>query len=335
MAAPAHAVDPAYIRKALVALGLVLLALLAWKIAPVLILAFAGVVLATAIRAGSVPLARRTGMPDIAAVAIVSALALLLLIGGGYLFGQRVAEQAQELWAALGEAWQKFSHVVGEVPFGANLLSNVGEGADENALARLFKGTVTVFGAIADTVLVLFLALYFAADPRSYRRGLLHLMPRPARERVGLALDASGAALRKWLLGQLMAMTAVGLLTGIGLWAIGVPLALPLAILSALLDFVPVVGPIVAAVPGVLIAFSHSPQLGLYALIVYMAVQFVEGNIIMPMAEKWAVSIPPALSLLGIVAFGLLFGLIGVVFAMPLLVVTMVMVQKLYVERIE
>ena len=86
---------------------------------------------------------------------------------------------------------------------------------------------------------------------------------------------------------------------------------------------------------GLLIAFSQSPQLALYAAMVYLAVQFVEGHVVMPMAQKWAVAMPPALALLGIVAFGLVFGLIGALFAMPLLVVTMVLVQKLYVEVIE
>lgn len=332
MPANSSNVEPSFIRKVLIVVGIVVLVLALWKIAPVLVLAFAGIVLATAIRAASVPLARRTGMSDLASVSIVSTLALAVLIGGGYLFGQRIAEQAQELWMAIDTAWTKLDGVMSRVPVLQSLMVNMQSGADPDAFAKLAKGTVTVFGAVADVVLVIFLALYFAADPRSYRRGVMHMVPPAARDRVNGALDASGAALRKWLMGQLLAMAAVGVLTGLGLWALGVPLALPLAILSMLLDFVPVVGPFVAAFPGVLIAFSQSPELGLYAALVYLAVQFVEGNIIMPMAEKWAVSVPPALSLLGIVAFGLLFGLIGVLFAMPLLVVTMVMVQKLYMQ---
>ena len=328
-------VEPSYIKKVLVAIGLVVLALFLWKIAPVLILAFAGIVFATAIRAAAVPLSKKSGMSDTAAVILVSTLALAILIAGGYLFGKQIAEQASQLWQAIGAAWGKFTEVVGKVPIGATLLENMQQGTGGDALAKVLKGTIGVFGAVADIVLVLFLALYFAVDPRSYRRGLMRLVPRPARERVGEALDESGTALRKWLLGHLVAMTAVGVLTGLGLWAIGVPLAIPLAILSALLDFVPIIGPIVAAIPGVLIAFGQDPTIGLYAMLVYLAVQFVEGNVIMPIAEKWAVSIPPALSLLGIVAFGVLFGLIGLLFAMPLLVVTMVLVQKLYIERLD
>lgn len=334
----ANALKPderSFTRKALIVTGLLLVVLFLGKIAPVLMLAFAGVVLATAIRAASDPLARWLRLPDLAAVSLVSILALAVLVGVGYFFGQRLAEEAAALWVALEEAWQKFREFVGKVPVGENAMSSLESGADPEAVGKVAKGTFTVFGGLADVVLVLFLAAYFAADPRSYRRGLLHLLPQSVRERAGQALDASGIALKKWLIGQLAAMVAVGVLTGIGLVLLGVPLAIPLAILMMLLDFVPVIGPFVAAIPGVLIAFSKSPELALYAALVYLGVQFVEGNIVMPLAQKWAVSVPPALSLLGIVAFGLVFGVIGVLFAMPLLVVTMVLVQKLYIERLD
>lgn len=327
--------ERAFTRKVLIVIGLLLVVLFLGRIAPVLMLAFAGVVLATAIRTAADPLGRWLRLPDLAAVSLVSVLALVLLIGGGYLFGQRLAEEATALWVAVEEAWGKFREFVGKIPVGENAMSNLEAGADPEAIGKVAKGTFTVFGGIADVVLVLFLAAYFAADPRSYRRGLLHLLPRSARERAAAAFDASGVALRKWLIGQVVAMLAVGVLTGIGLLLLGVPLAIPLAILMMLLDFVPVIGPFVAAIPGVLIAFSQSPQLGLYAALVYLGVQFVEGHVVMPLAQKWAVSLPPALSLLGIVAFGLVFGVIGVLFAMPLLVVTMVLVQKLYVERLD
>lgn len=330
----ARTIEPTFIPKVLIVLGLVILAAFVWKIAPVIMLAFAGVVLATAIRSASVPLSKRTGMSDLVSVILVSTVGLAVLIGGGYLFGRQIVEQAQELYVAVDTAWTKFSQIVGSMPIGESLMKSVKEGVDGDAVAKVAKGTITVFGAIADTVLVIFLALYFAADPRSYRRGLLRMVPPTARSQVTEALDNSGRALRKWLLGQLAAMAAVGILTGIGLWFIGVPLAIPLAVLAALLDFVPVIGPIVASIPGILIAFGQDPTVGVYAILVYLTVQFFEGNLIMPLAEKWAVSVPPALSLLGIVGFGLVFGLIGVLFAMPLLVVSMVLVQKLYTEPV-
>jgi predicted PurR-regulated permease PerM len=129
-------------------------------------------------------------------------------------------------------------------------------------------------------------------------------------------------------------MLAVGVFTALGLWMVGVPLAIPLGILSGVLDFVPVVGPLIAAVPGLLIAFAHDPHLALMAALVYSVVQFVEGHLVLPIAQRWAVALPPALTLVGIVAFGTLLGPMGLLFAMPLLVVAVTLVDKLYVERI-
>jgi predicted PurR-regulated permease PerM len=104
-----------------------------------------------------------------------------------------------------------------------------------------------------------------------------------------------------------------------------------LGILSALLEFVPVVGPIVALFVGVLVAMAQGPQMAVYVAILYTAVLFVEGNVIIPLAQKWAVAMPPALGLLAIAVFGLLFGLMGILFAMPLLVVLVTLVQQLYI----
>lgn len=318
-------------RTTLVVLALVTLALFLWKTAPVAMLLFAGVVGATAIHAGAQPLVRYARVPPTLAVGLVFVALLLLLVGGAYLFGKQVATQTEQLWEAITQAWEKVSGYLRETRFGATLLDNAGEARPEQAAARVAKGTVTVFGAFADTVLVLFLSLYLAADPRGYRDGFLLLLPPTARARVGAALDASGVALRKWLMGQLGAMLMVGVLTGVGLALVGVPLAIPLGILSGLLDFVPVIGPFAAALPGILIAFAHGPDTALYAALVYIAVQFLEGHVVLPLAQKWAVSLPPALGLLSIVAFGLVFGLMGVLFAMPLTVVAVVLVQKLYV----
>jgi predicted PurR-regulated permease PerM len=270
-----------------------------WKIAPVFILAFAGIVFAEAIRAGGEVIAERTRLSETAGVMIVGGLALLALILAGWLFGKQIMHQTTELYGAIDAAWVKLQELIHNI------------------------------------ALVIFLALYFAVDPRTYQRGLLHLFPLEARERVQNALRASSKALRKWMLGQLVAMSVVGVLTAIGLWLAGVPLAIPLGIIAGLLDFVPVVGPMMAALPGILIAFSASPETAFYAALVYIVVQFVEGNVVTPLAQRWAVSVPPALTLLGIVAFGLVFGVMGVLFAMPMLVVSMVLVQKLYVERLE
>ncbi len=324
-----------YVRHVLIAIGLVVLALFLWKLLPVLMLFFAGVVMATAIRAGAAPLMRWFGLKESWAVGIVSLLAVVAIIGGGYLFGQRIADEAQNMVTAVREAITKVQEYVARFPIGATVMESMQGATDSDTLAKLAKGTFTVFGAIADVILIFFLALYLAFDPLPYRNGFLLLLPVAARDRVAEALDASEITLRKWLTGQLAAMALVAVVTALGLWAVGVPMALTLGILSGILDFVPVVGPFIAAIPGILIAFTVSPQVALYAAIVYITVQFIEGHFVIPLVQNWAVSLPPALSLLGIVGFGILFGPMGVLFAMPLLVVAVTLVNKLYVERLD
>lgn len=323
-----------FTRQVLVVIALVVLALFLWKIAPVLMLFFAGIVIATAIHAGSRLLTRFTRLPPTFAVATVFVLLVLLFVLGSYLFGKQVAAQFEALWSAILDAWTKVSGYVKGTSWGASMTEHIEGASPTQALGRVAKGTLTVFGGVTDVILVLFLSMYLAVNPEMYRNGFLLLIPPGHRDRVGEALDASGVALRKWLVGQLGAMLMVGVFTAAGLWFAGVPMAIPLGILSGILDFVPVIGPFAAAIPGILIAFAQGPEVAMYAAIVYITVQFLEGHLVLPLAQKWAVSLPPALGLLSIVAFGIVFGLMGVLFAMPLTVVTVVLVQKLYVARL-
>jgi predicted PurR-regulated permease PerM len=287
-------------------------------------LGFAGIVFATALRAASVPLSRRLHLSPALSVALVIVAGVALVAAGGYLFGQQIAAQADAMWQAIVEALARVQRFLASSRTGAGIAESLRGVTSPETIARVAKGTFSVFGAVADV----------AADPRTYRHGALALVPASARQKLGAALDAAGEMLHKWLLGQLVAMATVGTLIGVGLAFLGMPLALPLGILSGLLEFVPVVGPFTALLIGVLVAFGQGPEMALYVGILYAVVLFVEGNIIIPLAQKWAVSLPPALGLIAIAVFGLLFGLIGILFAMPLLVVVVTLVQRLYIPAI-
>ncbi len=321
-------------QRVLVTLALIAVAALVWKLSQVLVLAFAGIVFATALRAASVPLARRRHLSNPVSVAIVVALVVAIAVAGGYAFGTQISDQADAVWVAITQAPAKVEQFLRGSRFGQGVVESLRGATSSETLAKVAKGTFSVFGALADVGLVLFLAVYFAADPDTYRNGALALVPASVREKVSGALDDSGVMLRKWLLGQLGAMATVGILIGVGLALLGMPLALPLGVLSGVLEFVPVVGPLTALAIGVLVAFGQGPEMALYVGLLYGAVLFVEGNIIIPLAQKWAVALPPALGLLGIAIFGILFGLIGVLFAMPLLVVAVTLVQRLYVPAV-
>jgi predicted PurR-regulated permease PerM len=192
----------------------------------------------------------------------------------------------------------------------------------------------TVLGGALDAVLIVFLGVYLAFDPDFYLEGVLRLLPVRQRDHVRRALVETGEVLRKWLLAQLAAMVIVGVLAGATLAVLGVPLALVLGALAAVLEFIPVVGPFLFGIPGILVAFSRGPHLALATLIAYVVVQQVESNLIVPLLQRWAVRMPPVAGLLAVLVAGILLGPSGIIFAAPLAVVTMALVNHLYVEDV-
>jgi predicted PurR-regulated permease PerM len=198
----------------------------------------------------------------------------------------------------------------------------------------LFPFLQSTLAAVAGLLLIIFLAIYIAADPDLYHRGLMHLFPRPARKRAGEILSAMATVLRKWLVTQLIAMVAIGTVTTVVLLALKVKAAVALGVIAGLLEFIPTIGPTLSAVPAVAMGFVDSPQKALYVVIAYVGIQFLENHILIPMLMKGGVNLPPALTILSQALATLLFGFLGLMVAVPLLAAAMVAVKMLYVEDV-
>lgn len=205
---------------------------------------------------------------------------------------------------------------------------------DQEVLSRAAGVFSTVLGTIAGIFVVLFVGLYLAVEPGLYVRGLLHLVPAARRDRAREVLGAVGYTLRRWLLGRFATMVAVGLMTGVGLWVLGMPLALTLGLLAGLLDFIPNFGPLLAYLPAVLLALAEGPDKALYVTILYLAVQATENYLLTPLVERGVVFLPPVLTIVVQILFGILLGALGFTLASPLLAVAMVLVKLLYVEDV-
>jgi len=317
-------------------LGLVLLVLLLWELREVVLLCFGAIIVCAALRALSEPLASKTGLAPRAALAVV-ALGVALLIGATmWLVGDMMATQLQELRTALPRAWAAAREWLQGSGLGRRLLEMLNDSQQDVAMpwSRLALAATAVTSAIAHAVLVLLLGIYLALDPRLYRDGFLRLVPIRHRSRIGGALDASGHGLKRWLLGQGVAMLAVGVTVGVGLALMGMPLAPALGLIAGLLEFVPYFGPIASALLAVLVAFSLGPMQALYVAIFFVVVQQLEGHILIPIVQRWSVHLPPVLSLLAIVIFGSLFGIAGVLVGAPLMVVVVTLVDRLYVRSL-
>jgi predicted PurR-regulated permease PerM len=191
--------------------------------------------------------------------------------------------------------------------------------------------TIAVFAGI---ILIIFIAIYIAADPDTYHRGLMHLFPHHMRTRAGEVLSAIAIVLRRWLVTQLIAMTVIGTVTTIALLILDVKAAFALGLIAGLMEFIPTVGPLLSAVPAVAMGFLDSPQKAVTVALLYMGIQFLENHLLIPMLMKGGVDVPPVLTILGQALFTLLFGFLGLMIAVPALAATMVAVKMLYVERV-
>ncbi|WP_305824555.1 AI-2E family transporter [Massilia brevitalea] len=308
-----------------------------WFAADALLLLFACVLFSVLLYKLSQLVARHTGIKRPIALAIVVLLLFAVIGLGGWAMAPQIAEQSNKLAEAVPQSIGKLQEFVQQHPILQRLASELP--APEEAVKQMssmmpnaglfFTG---IFGAIGNVVIIMVVGIYFAASPHLYTSGFVKLVPQPKRPRARQVLQKMGGNLSSWLLGTSVSMLIVGVVTSVGLSLLGVPLALILGIIAGLLDFVPYVGPIMAGVPAVLIAFSISPDMALYVVLLFAGIQVVQGYILQPMIESRAVDLPPALIIAMQLVFGTLFGFAGVALATPLTAALKVIVQMLYVE---
>ena len=323
--------------KGLGLLAVVAGAILFWHLRGLVLIVFAGALIAILLDAAAGAVRRVVPVGQTISVIISVVVLLGLLIGTFALLG------AQTL-AELSELNNRLPALIRKLESTANLgsieswLSERFDGADGAAsvLSGLSGVTWTVVGAASGVLLAMAGGLFFAINPACYRNGAVRLLPHRFRRKGRDTLAAIGSALRAWLIGQLVAMLAVGLMTTLGLWALGVSTPIGLGVIAGILEFVPYVGPVASSVPAIAVAFVDSPTTALWVALLYVGVQQVEGALLIPLIQQEAVDLPPAVTVFAVVAFGVLFGPAGFVLAAPLMVVAVVLVRELwspYVDR--
>jgi predicted PurR-regulated permease PerM len=323
-----------FARKVFAGALIVAVLLAVWEIAPVLVLGFGGIVVAVILRTMAEPVQRTLRVSDHVALLIVTLGLLGLSIAFFTVFGALAIDQFSALLDEIPGAVvssRKWLQSYTEGRWFLALLGHTGAPSGETLLQAIpLAGGV--LGAMGEAVLVLLTGIYLAADPNTYVRGVVRLFPPHRRLRVNHIMHTMAGALQRWLMGMALDMMFVGIVTGVGLWLVGVPLPFALGILTGVSVFVPYIGPTVALIPGLLLALSVSPTLAFYAAIVYGVALTIEGNVTQPLLQRWAVSLSPVVNLLAIVAFGIIFGAWGAVLATPLAVALSVLVRMAYVE---
>jgi len=316
---------------ATIALGLWLLA----GLAQVALLAFGGVLLALFFRSISDFVARHTPLsPGLSLAAVLAVLATLVAAAVAGI-APKIASQLDQLIQTLPIAVDRMVADLRGYTWGRWLIDEASRLGDSLHAPRMLSQATSflssTLGILTGALVVLFIGLFVAAEPKLYRHGALRLFPPSARSRAAEILGETAHALRFWILGRVVSMTIIGVLTWIGLAVLGVKLALSLALLAAVLTFIPYIGPTLSVIPAALLGLLHSPQTALYVVALYLGVQLLESYLITPLVQRSAVKLPPALTLVAQIAMGLLVGALGVMFAAPLVVALIVLVKRAYV----
>jgi predicted PurR-regulated permease PerM len=325
-------------------LALVVLVVALWLARTVVLVLFAGCLIAVLLDSVARGVRRVLPVPRRLGVSLGFGLLVLVMAAAAALFGTQVAAQADELAGLVPQALDRLRDVL--QPLGiSGLVPSITFGHEDQTAAEAVQraGSIVASGMVlleggARVLLLglvaLFTGLFLALDPDVYRNGFLRLFPRRRRGRLGEVLDRLARDLAVWLRTQLLVMLFVGVACGLGVYMLGVPLAPFLGLIAGLFEFVPVVGPIAASIPAILVGLTIDPWTAVYVGLLYLAVNQIEGLWLVPVLQEKALALPAAATLVGVVLFGTLLGFLGVLLAVPLLLVLTVTVRMLYIEDI-
>lgn len=291
------------------------------QIRDILFLLFIAFLLATAIYP-LVLLLERIRLPRLVAILIVYVVIFVL-------FGVFIVSSIPSLVAQTTRFVQEMPGVVARVLPYWNIdittvvqqLAPIGE--------NLVKFTVGIFSNIVTTLTVLVFTFYFLLERRHIRKVISDTFGESISIQVVNTIRAIEFRLGAWVRGELFLMVGIGVLVYIGLTILHVDFALPIAIVSGLLEIIPNIGPIISAIPAVLIGLSISPLVALSVVVLYVIIHQVEGNIVVPLVMKQSVGLSPLVSIVALMVGGKLAGVTGAVLAVPVFLVCEVLVNRL------
>lgn len=302
----------------------------------VLLLLLAGTLVALYFRGLAGLIQRGTKLSQGASLTISIVGSILLLIGFFIIAGSSIQRQIAQINETLPPAVENLKQQLGKTALGRNILEKIESGDNEKRIMSVAQSFFrSTFGILGDVYVVLFLAIFLTASPKSYVHGILKLVPPRGKPEARTLLERLGYSLTRWLKGQIFAMLVVFVLTSIGLIIMGVPMWLVLALFAGLLNFIPNIGPLIAMIPAVLIGFLQGPVTALIVAGLYIFVQVLESSIITPQIQKKMIEVPPALIIIAQLFMGVLTGGWGLLLATPLMVVIIIVVQELYIKKMK
>lgn len=291
------------------------------------------VLIATILAAGITPLTTwlmRIGVPRGVSVLLIYVLVILAIVGLGFLLVPPVVSEVRSLVAqapdfgaqlvrSLDGLQRQFPFLPPLAPTLQDQVKNLGNqaGAVFTQALNLLGVALGVFGGLLTLVLTLLITFYLVVDGTRVRAYLLSFLPAGRLARAYRVTDTMGTRMGGWLLGQIVLSTAIGVASGVALLIIGVQNAMLLAVVAAVAELIPILGPWIAAIPAVIVALTQDPLKALFTIIAYVVIQQLESNLLAPRIMGRAVRLHPLAVILALLAGASLFGIVGALVAVP------------------
>ncbi len=264
--------------------------------------------------------------------AVASTLVLLI--------GPSVSEQISKVIEVIPQSIEHLKETIKQSEIGRKFINEIPQNPEEiltgknssQIFSQLLGSFTTSIEVLMNSFVIFVIGIFLAFNPSLYKNGLLKLFSTSYQPRLAEVMDRIHETLSLWMFAKLISMTVVAILTAIGLIILGVPMPIGLALIAALFTFIPNIGPFIGLLPAVLIALMQGTDVALYVIMLYFAIQVIESYLITPIVEKKIVSLPPALTLLWLIIFGILTGIFGLILAAPILAAIIVFVEELYVK---
>ena len=329
--------EPSYAVKVWQTTGIVCLAIIAILILRVafniLLMALAGVLIAVYFHGLADMITRKIKMSRKLALAISIIVTILLFSFVCWFVGSKIQHQVAELSNTLPQTIKLVQSKISKTPVGEKII----EYTSGNNSQKLFDTATTFFstsfGIIGDMYIILFLGIFFTADPSLYKNGILFLFPAEKKSTGRIILKKIETALKGWLKSIIISIVLISILVAVGLSIAGLPGTTVLGLITGVLEIIPNFGPVIAMIPGILLGLTISTKTAVIVALIYIACQTIVGNIAVPLLQKKMINIPPALTLLIQLIMGTLSGLMGIILAVPLLAIIIIVVNELYIKN--
>ncbi|MET4142865.1 AI-2E family transporter [Pedobacter sp. UYP1] len=270
-------------------------------------------------------------------------LSMIISVGGSFVFlgtllwfmGSKMQDQISVLSDSLPNTITAAKVKMDETHTGRKILTYLSGDNSEKLFSTAQQFFSTSFGIMGNLYVIILLAIFFTANPSIYKNGIIMLVPPKNKSLARVAIDRISTALKGWLKGTMLSMVLITLLIATGLTVMGIPGAMVLAMFTGMLKLIPNFGSMAAMIPGVLLALTVSTNTAIIVALIYVISQTIVSNIVTPLIQKRMINLPPALTIISQVIMGTLSGALGIILAVPLLAIIIILVDELYVKKME